>query len=174
MHRVLKRCLDLHRQGKIHPTPQIASVAAAEIDQHLHSLRKSERIGKAIIAIPQDLSNINGTSIPRKLSLDPEAAYLLTGGLGGLGMSLLTWFVEHGARNLVILSRSAGTTPEAQKLFTEVASLGCSVVTVTGRAQSLEDVKEAVAMAGRPIKGIVHLAMVLRVRLLALKNARSC
>ena len=83
-------------------------------------------------------------------------------------MSLVTWFVEHGARTLVILSRSGGTTPEAQKLFAEVASLGCSVIAVTGRVQSAEDVEKAVTMAGRPIKGVVHLAMVLRVRLLTL------
>ena len=158
--------MDLHRQGKVHPTPRIASVAATEIDQDIHSLEKSGEMGKTIISIPQDILKINGASRPRKLSLDPEAAYLLTGGLGGLGMSLVTWLGEHGARTLVILSRSAGTTPEAQKLFAEVASLGCSVITVAGRVQSAEDVKKAVAVAGRPIKGVVHLAMVLKVRLL--------
>ena len=50
-------------------------------------------------------------------------------------MFLVTWFVEHGARTLMILSQSAGTTPEAQKLLAEMASLGRSVITVTGKAR---------------------------------------
>lgn len=114
--------------------------------------------------MPQNPASINGIFQAQKLSLDPKAAYLLAGELGGLGLSLATWLVERGARNLVVLSESAGKTIEAKQLSAEVASLGCSLISVAGKVQSMDDVERAVLMAGRPIKGVVHLAMVLRVR----------
>ena len=42
---------------------------------------------------------------------DPNAAYLITGGLGGLGLELARWMVEKGARTLVLAGRS---TPSAE------------------------------------------------------------
>ena len=78
-------------------------------------------------------------------------------------MALVNWLVEHGARNLVIISRSAGQTDESEKFIIEMASLGCSIVPVSGKVNIQEDVERAIAKVGRPIKGVVHMAMVLRV-----------
>lgn len=97
------------------------------------------------------------------LALDPEASYLLTGGLGGLGKALALWMVERGARSLVFLSRSAGQSDGDQTFFEELKTLGCSVAAIPGKAQDMGDVKKATAMAENPIRGVIHLAMVLRV-----------
>ena len=35
-----------------------------------------------------------------------DASYLLTGGLGGIGLKMAHWLVEHGARHLILLGRS--------------------------------------------------------------------
>jgi hypothetical protein len=164
MHSLLETCLDWQRQGKFSPVPRITSFDATEIDQDFLARQTGEKKGKTIVRMPQDPACINGISQAQKLSLDPNAAYLLAGELGGLGMSLATWLVERGARNLVVLSESAGKTIEAKQLSAEVASLGCSLIFVIGKVQSMDDVERAVSMAGRPIKGVVHLATVLRVR----------
>ena len=84
-------------------------------------------------------------------------------------MSLMTWLVERGARAFVVLSPSAGVTPESKRLIREVQSLGCSIFPVTGQVQSSEDVMRAVTAAPGPIKGVIHFAMRLRVRLYAIQ-----
>lgn len=35
-----------------------------------------------------------------------DASYLITGGLGGLGLELARWMVQHGARHLILMGRS--------------------------------------------------------------------
>ena len=129
------------------------------------SLDKSEK-EKTIVKMPSDPVVLDARPKVKELHLDPRAAYILTGGLGGLGSSLAIWMAEHGARSLIILSRSGGTSKSARRLVTEVAGLGCSLVLIAGRAECKEDVLHAVSMAGdKPVKGVVHLAMLLRVYL---------
>jgi hypothetical protein len=38
-------------------------------------------------------------------ALDPNATYLVTGGLGGLGLRVARWLVGRGARHLVLVGR---------------------------------------------------------------------
>ncbi|KAL4887827.1 polyketide synthase dehydratase-domain-containing protein [Aspergillus ambiguus] len=67
-----------------------------------------------------------------------------------------------GARELVFLSRSAGKSESDQASFAELNTMGCKVTGVAGRAEVSEDIERAISSAGKPIKGVVHLAMVLR------------
>ncbi len=49
---------------------------------------------------------------PRQVTLVDDAAYLVTGGLGGLGLEVARWLVDHGARHLVLIGRR-GLPPRA-------------------------------------------------------------
>jgi acyl transferase domain-containing protein/SAM-dependent methyltransferase/NAD(P)-dependent dehydrogenase (short-subunit alcohol dehydrogenase family)/aryl carrier-like protein len=102
---------------------------------------------------------LNNTS---SLKFDSDAAYLITGGLGGLGRAISVWMAECGAREIVFLSPSAGTKPTDQDFFTELLSMGCIPVAIRGLVQNEEDVAQAAASAKFPIKGVLHLAMHLR------------
>src|SRR5262249_2068868 len=44
----------------------------------------------------------------RQLRIDPDAAYLITGGLGSLGQHLGRWLAQLGARTLWLVGRSGG------------------------------------------------------------------
>ncbi|OJJ76663.1 hypothetical protein ASPBRDRAFT_27090 [Aspergillus brasiliensis CBS 101740] len=50
--------------------------------------------------------------------------YVVAGGLGGLGQSMLTWLVSRGARHLLLLSRSGGKGAEAQELLRQLREDG--------------------------------------------------
>ena len=98
-------------------------------------------------------------------SLDPDAAYVIAGGLGGLGRSIARWFVGHGARTLVLLSRSAiPKTPEAQELVSELRGQGVNIITPACDISDASAVAAAlVASPGMPaIKGCIQSSMVLR------------
>jgi hypothetical protein len=136
---------------------------ASEIEAGFRHLQNGDHIGKAVVAIPSNMSEIPSIPGPQECQLDPEACYLLTGGTGGLGKSIATWMVEQGARELVLLSRSAGKSEADQAFFAELNTMGCKVTGVAGRAEVPEDIERAISSASKPIKGVVHLAMVLRV-----------
>ncbi len=101
--------------------------------------------------------------------LRSDASYLVIGGFGGIGRSVCRWLVEHGARNLVIVSRRAGNKDRADQLCTELEEFGRGVrVTAIGCDISdgiqLRKSLDAYTGGGAPaIKGIIHGGMELRV-----------
>ncbi|KAL9628706.1 MAG: hypothetical protein Q9164_007169 [Protoblastenia rupestris] len=70
--------------------------------------------------------------------------------------------VEHGARNLIYLSLSAGSDPEDQAFVRELETMGCCVEFVKGSVTNVNDVTRAVKGAAAPLKGILQMSMVLR------------
>lgn len=125
-------------------------------------------MGKVVVRFPELSSQtaIESTPQPRHIEFDPAATYLLVGGVGGLGRSIATWMVERGARNLTFLSRSAGVSDVSKSLFMELESMGCSVTAVAGRVDQRDDVQKTIRRSRSPIKGVIQLAMVLRVKIL--------
>lgn len=92
-----------------------------------------------------------------------DVSYLLVGGFGGLGRSVATWMVEHGARNLIFLSRTA-TNATNDPFITELRGYpGCTVTTVSGDVSRCEDVSKAIESAPVPIAGVMQLSLVLSV-----------
>jgi hypothetical protein len=143
----------------LHPVTLFEAERAQDAFRHIQN---SDHIGKAVIAVPSNFSAVPSVPKLSKIELDPNASYLLTGGLGGLGKIISTWLVERGARSLVFLSRSAGSA-ENQKFFRELESSGCTVTAAPGKAESPEDIRNAIAKAPSNIRGVIHLAMVLKV-----------
>ncbi|MEU1287771.1 SDR family NAD(P)-dependent oxidoreductase [Kitasatospora sp. NPDC005856] len=96
--------------------------------------------------------------------LDPEGTVLITGGTGLLGRLVARHLVaEHGARHLLLVSRSGERAPGVEELLTELTTLGAHA-TVAGC--DLAD-REAVAAlladvpAEHPLTAVVHAAGVL-------------
>ncbi|KAI1370878.1 hypothetical protein F4677DRAFT_464877 [Hypoxylon crocopeplum] len=101
---------------------------------------------------------------PKRLHLSPDASYLLVGCLGGLGRSLTRWMMEHGARHFAFISRSGADKPEAARLIENINASGASTRIFCADASDEEAVRQVVASlhAERPIRGVVHGAMVLK------------
>ena len=99
----------------------------------------------------------------RQWDLVPDATYLITGGLGGLGLLVARWMVERGAKHLVLLGRSAASETANQTL-SQLKQLGVKVVLAQVDVSSQEEVAKVIADIDRslpPLRGIVHLAGVL-------------
>ncbi|KAI1106697.1 hypothetical protein F4804DRAFT_347634 [Jackrogersella minutella] len=96
------------------------------------------------------------------LSFDPEASYIVTGGFGGLGRAICTWMAERGARFITAISRSAGRSAEDKSFITEMESMGCLLTPIAGAIQDFKVIESAVKHSPKPVKGVIHLAMVLR------------
>ncbi|KAJ4419139.1 Type I Iterative PKS [Gnomoniopsis sp. IMI 355080] len=101
-------------------------------------------------------------SSPSTSMFKGDASYLLVGGFGGLGRSIATWMVEHGARNLIILARSA-THADNENIIKELEGYpGCTVTAVSGDVGKYEDVVRAIKSAPAPIAGVMQLSLVLK------------
>jgi KR domain/Zinc-binding dehydrogenase len=162
--RTLATFLDYYKQGHLRPIPEVHLFKVEELEQAFRYLQNGSHIGKIVITGLDALESVPAKRAASPLQFDPNASYLLTGGMGGLGRSMATWLVERGARSLTFLSRTAGASDESKDFIKELESMGCAVAAVSGAADKLEDVKAAVAACTAPVKGVFHLAMVLRVR----------
>lgn len=111
----------------------------------------------AVAKIPKAISTAS------TVSFRPDAAYLIVGGLGGIGRAVANWLVESGARHLVFLSRSGVRSPGDQAFFQELRSQGCQPLAIAGSVTSMDDVRRAVTASSLPITGLIHLGMVLKV-----------
>ncbi|WP_437512392.1 SDR family NAD(P)-dependent oxidoreductase [Sorangium sp. So ce1099] len=104
------------------------------------------------------------SAITKAVTLRPAASYLITGGLGGLGLAVAEWMVSRGARHLVLLGRSGAATPAQQEAVRRIESAGARVtigaVDVASRAQ-LDAFFANVASGLPPLRGVVHAAGVL-------------
>ena len=95
--------------------------------------------------------------------IEANATYLITGGLGALGLEVAGSFVKRGARSLVLLGRSA-PSERARAALTAMTEAGAQVriaaVDIADRP-ALEGLFNSIATAMPPLRGIVHAAGVL-------------
>jgi NAD(P)-dependent dehydrogenase (short-subunit alcohol dehydrogenase family) len=98
------------------------------------------------------------------VKLHSNASYVVVGGFGGIGQSICLWLAEHGARNLIILSRSANAAEKAAPLLDDLHNLGCQVQSIACDIANEADVLRAVEACKdmAPIRGVIQGAMVLR------------
>jgi acyl carrier protein len=90
--------------------------------------------------------------------LRPDVTYLVTGGLGSLGLAVAAWMVERGARHLVLLGRSAPTAPAAAAIA-ELEAAGATVRVCRADVARRGELAAALdaALAGRPpLAGVIH------------------
>ncbi|PLB51426.1 putative polyketide synthase [Aspergillus steynii IBT 23096] len=99
-----------------------------------------------------------------KFQFSADATYLLVGCLGGLGRSLTSWMMDRGARDFVFLSRSGTDKAEAAALVESIQAAGAVADVFRADASNEQDVARVVesVTARRPIRGVVHAAMVLQ------------
>ncbi|MFN8488410.1 MAG: SDR family NAD(P)-dependent oxidoreductase [Caldilineaceae bacterium] len=96
------------------------------------------------------------------IAIRADATYLLTGGLGGLGLQVARWLVEQGAAHLLLLGRNR-PTPVAQAAIDEMQALGAEITVLQADVSQREAVMRVLAYvpADRPLRGIIHAAGVL-------------
>ena len=101
-----------------------------------------------------------------------DASYLVTGGLGGLGLKVADYLVSAGARHLVLAGRS-GASGQAQSAIEEMRRRGASVAIVRGDVSNPADAAAMIDACQRaaPLRGVIHAAGVLREALAVNQNA---
>jgi acyl transferase domain-containing protein/acyl carrier protein len=98
---------------------------------------------------------------PAPVAIRPDGAYLVTGGLGGLGLLTARWLAEAGARHLVLLGRTGVANAQQGETLAALAQRGVEVRLVAA------DLADGAALASAlaalpddlpPLRGVFHAA----------------
>ncbi|KAI0805327.1 putative polyketide synthase [Xylaria sp. FL0064] len=162
-----QQILALMKQGKMSPAHPLQVFGVGDIEKAFRALQSGKTMGKIVVEFrPNEQVEVLIETKP-SFSLDPAAAYIIAGGLGGLGRAICRWSVGRGARTLVLLSRSGGPkAPEAEDLVRQLRSQGVNVITPVCDISDASAVATALTSRASPsmpiIKGCIQASMVLR------------
>ncbi|GAA3683916.1 type I polyketide synthase [Lentzea roselyniae] len=146
--------------GDYRPLPH-RTYPATRVGEAFRLLQHSRHIGKVIVTFDEPVPVEQRV---RPFTLDADATYLVAGGLGGFGAATARWLAQRGARHLTLVGRRGAASPEASRLLAELTDSG---VTVAVHAADIADltamraVFDAIDTGTRPLRGVIHSAMVL-------------
>ncbi|HHP7231149.1 MAG TPA: SDR family NAD(P)-dependent oxidoreductase, partial [Xenococcaceae cyanobacterium] len=101
-----------------------------------------------------------GLTRHQALKINASGCYLITGGLGALGLQVAQLLVAKGAKNLVLIGRSEASAT-AQATIKELEQKGATIETIQGDICDLATVEKIIASRGNSLKGVVHAAGIL-------------
>lgn len=134
-----------------------------QVKEAFRYMQQARHIGKLVILLRQQDALVSVHPQTQPFTLQADATYLITGGVRGFGLATARWMVAHGARHLVLVSRSGTPLPEDVNTFDEMRAAGAEVW-----LESVDIVQEHAVMAllerlkdtQPPLRGIVHAAAV--------------
>ncbi|MEH1773539.1 type I polyketide synthase [Nostoc sp.] len=103
------------------------------------------------------------TAAPKPLKLREDSTYLITGGMGGLGLLVARWMVQRGARHLVLVGRSSASVAVHEQLQ-ELQQAGAQVNVIQADVSDVEQITKVLSEIERtlpPLRGIIHSVGVL-------------
>ncbi|OSC39377.1 sulfolipid-1 biosynthesis phthioceranic/hydroxyphthioceranic acid synthase [Mycobacterium decipiens] len=148
------------------PMPESTHYPLAEAATAIRVMSAAEHTGKLVLDIPQ--TGTSSVTMPREhvRVFRPDGAYIITGGLGGLGLFLAEQMASAnggaGAGRIVLNSRSA---PNQRVLETIelIRTTGSDIAVVCGDIALADTAQRLVAAAtatGLPLRGVLHGAAV--------------
>ncbi|NES64845.1 MAG: SDR family NAD(P)-dependent oxidoreductase [Okeania sp. SIO2D1] len=99
-------------------------------------------------------------STSKTFKAEPTGSYLITGGLGSLGLKVANWLVQQGARHLILLSRR-GLTEETEAAVAALQEAGNKVSVMSADVAEITDMERVwkqIQAEEKPLKGIIHAA----------------
>jgi NADPH:quinone reductase-like Zn-dependent oxidoreductase/acyl carrier protein len=151
--------------GRLEPLPRNVYAAARAADA-FRLMAQARHVGKLVVTPP-------ASAAAARVRVD--ATYLVTGGLGALGLRTAEWLHARGARSLVLMGRSAPAPSVAERLG-RLELDGTTIRVIQGDVARDEDVRAALAEIARtlpPLRGVVHAAGVLDDAMLAGQSRAS-
>ncbi|MFI7670156.1 type I polyketide synthase [Nocardia sp. NPDC049526] len=143
------------------------SVADRDIAALGELIRGGDAVDQAIVrdgtVFEPVLSRLTGAAAHRRPSVRADRTYLITGGFGVLGRHVARWLISHGARHVVLASRT-GPTPSTDSLRAELAAPGVDVRAAALEVSDADQVHALIAAIQAteyPLAGVFHAAGVL-------------
>ncbi|MGC3998933.1 MAG: SDR family NAD(P)-dependent oxidoreductase [Anaeromyxobacter sp.] len=148
--------------GELAPLP-VRAYALRDAQAAFRTMAAGRHVGKLVLVPPG----------PAELPVRRDGAYLVTGGLGGIGLAAARWLAQQGAGELVLLGRR-GPGPADEPALEALRAAGARVTALAcdvGDEAAVGRLWREVLARGLPLRGIVHAAGVLADASLAEQDA---
>ncbi len=153
---LLQEVMVQFQADSLKPLPHQSFTSAKVVDAFRH-MQQAKHIGKVVVEQAQLPTSTETNSLPR-LS---NGTFLITGGLGDLGLLIAQWLVEKGARQLVLVGRS-GMTEKVRSQVDAFKETGARVKVVQADVTDIDAMVQALAQTTEyPLRGVIHAAGVL-------------
>ncbi|KAH6649254.1 hypothetical protein F5144DRAFT_552475 [Chaetomium tenue] len=163
LHHALTDCISNLDRGALSPRTWTTTLRMSRLPEGI-ALVRDGYITPLVITTPElDDSVMVMKEKPGDLFQSP-GTHIIVGGTGGLGRSVAKYMIQHGARNIVLLSRSGGEDV-IDHLREEMTRYGADVIVMKCDVSKIHHVRRDIYQCRQnlpPIRGVVHAAMVLR------------
>jgi malonyl CoA-acyl carrier protein transacylase len=137
----------------------ISSLSTAETEDQVAFRDQNRYVARLVRRRPEIV-------LQERLTLSSNGTYLITGGLGGLGLLVAHWLVERGAKHLVLLSRSGQKLTGSNQLekLEKLEQAGACVRVIQADVSDTEQLARILSEIEQslpPLRGILHAAGVL-------------
>ncbi len=159
---VMSRLIEGIRQEEFQPLPfQLFPIS--QIREAFRCMQQGRHIGKIVVSF-EDAA----VRLPRKrkgaFHAREDGTYLIAGGLRGFGLETASWLADHGARHLVLASRTGVIDPEAAEIVDRIKETGAHVLTAKvdiTKEDELSALMSQISADMPPLLGVIMAAMVL-------------
>jgi myxalamid-type polyketide synthase MxaE and MxaD len=152
----------------------VAELLAAGAEEEIAFRSGGRYLGRLVRRAPARVEGARAAPTEEKGRFRGDGSYLITGGLGGLGLSVARWMVAEGARHLALVGRQGAATAAQAEAVSALEAAGAEVLVaranVADRAQ-LAAVLQDVQRRMPPLRGVIHAAGVLDDGLLLQQDA---
>ncbi|KAH9210204.1 KR domain-containing protein [Leptodontidium sp. 2 PMI_412] len=161
--KLLTQIFDLVHAGHIKPILQITTFGFDDVPSALSCIRSGRHIGKVVIS-NGDKSDVQVPIRPAlsKLALRSDASYLIVGGLKGLCGNLAIHMSQHGARHIIVISRSGLSDEASKKTVMNCLAYGREIREAKGDVADAKFLRSVFKEASPGIAAVIQGAMILR------------
>ncbi|KAI1349204.1 polyketide synthase PksD [Xylaria sp. FL0043] len=163
-HKLLQQTMDLASNGSIRVPVPLHIYDVDSVEDAFRYLASGNNTGRILIRIDPSTSIQKLLIKQRTWTFDANATYLIAGGLGGIGRSILRWMVRRGAKYLLVPSRSGAISAAASEVLHELSNQNIVVSTPkcdVSSKESLSQMLEESATTLPPLRGCIVATMVL-------------
>lgn len=151
------------------PQPETTLYPLADAATAIRVMSAAEHTGKLVLSIPRVGQSTVTVPPEQANAFRSDGAYIVTGGLGGLGLFLASKMSAAGAGRVVLNSRSEPKTAALAEIE-RMRAAGTEVEVVSGDIACPDTVDQLVSVAtstGLPVRGVLHAAAVVEDAILA-------
>ncbi|SDO35085.1 sulfolipid-1 biosynthesis phthioceranic/hydroxyphthioceranic acid synthase [Afipia sp. GAS231] len=144
------------------PMPASTHYPLADAVTAVRAMSAAEHTGKLVLDIPRAGRSSVVRPPEQVAAFRREGSYIITGGLGDLGLFLAEKMAAAGARRIVLNSRSEPTV-KVLETIERIRSIGSDVLVERGdiaQAHTAERLLATATAAGLPLRGVLHAAAV--------------
>jgi acyl transferase domain-containing protein/acyl carrier protein len=158
---LLRELIGRSERGELHPLPQRV-FPVTRVVEAFRSMAQAKHVGKLLVSM-KDAGGLRVEETTNSPIIHADAGYLITGGLGGLGLAVADRLARRGARHVALVGRSEPSR-SAEAAVDSLRQRGVEVLICQADIAEREQAQRVVEIVQRtmgPLRGVIHGAMVL-------------